>query len=260
MDIKYYIDSGILELYVLDQLNPIEKRDVESMAKEFPEIALELSSIETAFENIALINKGKPNKELKDKIASRLIFNDPIQKQSPKIVRIGWYITSLAACFILLLISCLLLWDTYNRLEITQNKYQLVLHETEKYASQTKEVSNRLAVTINSLVDTNSVFLRLKGTSQYPSVNVALFWNKKEHYLKLISSNFPKNKVDQTYQLWALVKGKPYSMGIFDGDSINRTSILNKDKAFTQAFAITLEPKGGSLSPHLDKMVVMGLI
>ena len=55
MDINAYINSGILELYVLDRLAPDERRQVELYAEQYPEVRQEISDIELALEEYALL-------------------------------------------------------------------------------------------------------------------------------------------------------------------------------------------------------------
>ncbi len=266
MDIYQYIDSGILELYVLDQLNPSEKQEVESIAKEYPLVAEELISIVKTFQNIALKNKLDPNARIKAKIAGQLSFSDDLLSEnkientaSPtKIVSVRWYAISLVASLILLIISNFALWKTYNTLQDTQSKYLASLQDTKKYASQVHDLHGEYNYTLQNLTDTNTMLLRLNGTPHFPRTLVSLFWNKKNHTIRLIPSNLPQNNLNQSFQLWALINGVPHSLGIFDAQ--NQMVFLNKDFPSIQAFAITREPKGGSISPHLDQMVVIGML
>lgn len=69
----------------------------------------------------------------------------------------------------------------------------------------------------------------------------------------------PKNDQAHQYQLWALVNGKPVDLGVFDVKA-DTTHILLKMKEIgsAQAFAVTLEKRGGVASPTMDQMIVMG--
>jgi hypothetical protein len=53
MNIQAYIESGILEEYVLGTVSPQEKQEVECMASIYPEIQQELQILETALEKYA---------------------------------------------------------------------------------------------------------------------------------------------------------------------------------------------------------------
>jgi len=73
--------------------------------------------------------------------------------------------------------------------------------------------------------------------------------------------NLPALPADKQYQLWALDNGKPVDAGILAvataaGDSLQHM----KDIASAQAFAMTVEPAGGSVNPTLSTMTVMGAI
>jgi anti-sigma-K factor RskA len=66
--------------------------------------------------------------------------------------------------------------------------------------------------------------------------------------------------VDHQYQLWALVDGKPVDLGVFDMRD-GEVGLKNmKPIGVAQTFAVTLEPRGGSVSPTLEKLMVIGNI
>ncbi|MFN3939001.1 MAG: anti-sigma factor domain-containing protein, partial [Chitinophagales bacterium] len=77
------------------------------------------------------------------------------------------------------------------------------------------------------------------------------------HEVFIVGADLPPTAADKQYQLWAIVDGSPVSAGLLDSDS---TNVLQKMASFkdAQAFAITLEPKGGSVHPTLEAMVVLG--
>jgi anti-sigma-K factor RskA len=55
-----------------------------------------------------------------------------------------------------------------------------------------------------------------------------------------------------------LVNGKPVDVGLLTADCNGLCKLKTIPEA--QAFAITLENKGGSATPHLDQLYVMGEI
>ncbi|HEX8546709.1 MAG TPA: anti-sigma factor, partial [Cytophagaceae bacterium] len=71
--------------------------------------------------------------------------------------------------------------------------------------------------------------------------------------------SLPAAPSDQQYQLWALDNGVPIDAGVFEvTDSLQLQKLKTINSA--QAFAVTLEKRGGSVSPTLSSMVVMGAI
>jgi anti-sigma-K factor RskA len=62
------------------------------------------------------------------------------------------------------------------------------------------------------------------------------------------------------YQLWAIVDGKPFDAGLLiETKTADNKYNIQKMKSFgkAEAFAITLEKKGGSATPSMDKMYVI---
>ena len=72
------------------------------------------------------------------------------------------------------------------------------------------------------------------------------------------ASGLPTAPQGMQYQLWAIVNKKPVSAGVFEY-SLNT---LQPMKGFytAEAFAITLEPAGGSESPTVEQMYVLGTL
>lgn len=68
MDIKEYIESGVLEQYCIDMLSAEEKASVELMCLLYPEIKNELQIIEHALEIFTEANAILPKPELKNKV------------------------------------------------------------------------------------------------------------------------------------------------------------------------------------------------
>jgi anti-sigma-K factor RskA len=60
--------------------------------------------------------------------------------------------------------------------------------------------------------------------------------------------------------LWALVDGKPVDLGVFDADDTLIGLKAMKSIGVLQTFAVTLEPRGGSVAPTLEKLMVLGNI
>ena len=73
----------------------------------------------------------------------------------------------------------------------------------------------------------------------------------------MMINNLPKPATDQQYQLWALLNNQTIDLGVFEV-SEEKLLVRMKNVQEAQAFAITLEPKGGSPNPTLDKMYVVG--
>jgi anti-sigma-K factor RskA len=91
-------------------------------------------------------------------------------------------------------------------------------------------------------------------------MTVAFSPGKKEVMIDLSSLKMPVNDQEHQYQLWALVDGKPVDLGVFDSTDDRSGMKRMKSVSGAQAFAVTLEPKGGSVNPTMEQMMAIGSI
>ena len=73
-EVKAYIASGILELYVLGDVSPAERLEVEAMAVKYPAVKEELLAIERSLEMYAKANEVEPGDKKRDAILNSLDY------------------------------------------------------------------------------------------------------------------------------------------------------------------------------------------
>ena len=84
-----------------------------------------------------------------------------------------------------------------------------------------------------------------------PGKSMVVMWNKTTGNVYVNNIQLPTTPTNKQYQLWALKDGKPIDLGVFDVNS----NLQNMKIIYgAQAFAVTLENKGGSPTPHLEEL------
>ncbi|MEJ7693873.1 MAG: hypothetical protein WKF69_12725, partial [Daejeonella sp.] len=71
-DLKTYLESGILELYVLGDLSGEEIREVESTIAQYPAVKAEVEEIENALQAYAISNAIEPSEAVRTKILNSI--------------------------------------------------------------------------------------------------------------------------------------------------------------------------------------------
>jgi anti-sigma-K factor RskA len=259
-----YISSGILESYVLDQLNDEDSAEVRVLALKYPEIQAEIAAIETTLEQYAHNQAKTPPIHLKEKIASELKFNEPqaipiTYGYRKKVVPLYWLIAASVA----LLISIGYIFVLDNQLDEVKNELGTVEVDKQYFAGQFEtqktaydEAKKHLAI----IAQNGNKTVILKGLDNAPNAIASIYWNQSSKEVYLNISEIPTPPEDKQYQLWAIVNGKPVDAGIFDLAANSNTAVLQKMRpiADAQAFAITLEKKGGTRVPTLNAMYLLG--
>ena len=271
-DVKAYIESGILELYVLGDISAEEKLQVEDMAANYPDVRTEIIQIERSMELYAEEHAVEPPDNLRQRVLGSMLVNLGDDRNFTKTVTHqdddnvatlpvagvnSFYKYAFAACLTLLLISVYGLVNLYNKLQESNTQLTALQSNNVRIANQVNLMDKQLGM----YRDTTYKVLRLKGTPKTPSAAMILAWNavSKKVMVDLQSIKLPKNDTKHQYQLWALVGGKPVDMGVFNATTADTAGVKEmKSIASADAFAVTLEPTGGSVNPTLDQMVVIG--
>ncbi|MFC0517276.1 anti-sigma factor domain-containing protein [Mucilaginibacter angelicae] len=271
-DLKAYIESGILELYVLGDVTPAEKLQVEDMASKHPAIKAELDEIERSMELYAEENAIEPSEHLRSRILGSLLTNfgddnnfptqthvereKVVVMQPDKEKETNFYKYAFAACLALLLASAVALYNLYSRLNDTNTQLSAMQAQNQHFSNTVSAKDSEL----NLLRDTSYKLIHLRGTAKSPEsmMTVAFSPSKQKVVIDMEGLKLPANDQTHQYQLWALVGGKPVDLGVFDATADSSGFKNMKAIASADAFAVTLEPRGGSASPTLSEMVVLG--
>lgn len=270
-DVKAYIESGILELYVLGDVSPAEKLQVEEMIQKHPAVKAELAEVEKALEQYAHENAVEPAENQRTKILNSLVTNLADDntfksKKAPaeaKIVAIpeprsnSFYKYAFAASFALLVVSMVALISVYGKLQQSNEQLVAMNSQNQHYSKTVNFMDKQLSV----YRDTTYKLLRLKGTKNLPAGGLTVAWSpvKKKVMLDMNTLNMPVNDKDHQYQLWALVGGKPVDLGVFDKLNTDTADMKQmKSIALASAFAVTREPRGGSVNPTMSEMMLLG--
>lgn len=271
-DLKAYIESGILELYVLGDVTPAEKLQVEEMASKHPAIKAELDEIERSMELYAEENAVEPSEHLRSRILGSLLTNFGDDNNFPTQTHVqhenviamqpntekgtNFYKYAFAACLALLLASAIALYNLYSRLNDTNTQLSAMQAQNQHFSNTVSAKDSEL----NLLRDTSYKLIHLRGTAKSPEsiMTVAFSPSKQKVVIDMEGLKLPANDQNHQYQLWALVGGKPVDLGVFDATADSSGFKNMKAIASADAFAVTLEPRGGSASPTLSEMVVLG--
>ncbi|WP_316793462.1 anti-sigma factor [Pedobacter frigoris] len=286
---KAYIESGILELYVLGQLNDQEQREVEAMAAKYPEVKQEIEAIEIAMEQYALAQAIEPSKGLDLKIFEKIdnqqsILNIPVNQEAEVPVqkqqvrteahivplnaghesKIRTLRVALAACIALLIVSVIALFSAHNELGDARNQIASLSADKQQFTSTVnfmKQNNSDLQKIIDMGNDPDWKTVKLAGTPMDPEAKMTVYWHVSGRHVMMDNSkmDLPVNDKDHQYQLWALVNGKPVDLGVFDVKPDTSSILVNmKEISSAQTFAVTLEKRGGSPSPTMNQMIVAG--
>ena len=260
MDTRDYIESGTLDLYVAGLLSVEEMRDVELKACQHPEIKTELESMQSSFEKYAMKYAMLPPAGLKEKIMREIGATGMAEKSKTIYRDISSSKGSLTKLFAAASVALLIVAAgaaLYFSSQANKFKDQVAQLTQQQSADQTvlKDTKEQLAF----LTDPNTVRIPMGGTPLSPQSLAMIYWNKSSKSVYLDVKSLPENPSDKQYQLWFIdPSNKPVSAGVFDAKTGEWLKMIDAPDAV--AFAVTLEPRGGSVNPTMDQMYVIGKV
>ena len=259
MNIKEYISSGILELYVAGSLSEKENEEVQQAIQENPELLTEVLSIENAIVKLTAATAQSDSSSLFSAIQKEIDDNETkvIAMTNPK--RNWTQLTGWAAAFI---------FGSVLILSVLQNSKlkEQIATEKKQLEEQIDKASNSLAEAeklITIFRDKDIISVPLAGQKVAPKAYAKVYWDKKTNSIYLDAKGLPDPPKGKVYQLWSLKLSPltPTSLGTIDtftADTNKIFAIDNKNKS--EAFGITLEPEGGSESPTLEQLYTLGAV
>ena len=266
MDIKAYIESGIIESYVLGMADDQERAELEQLSRQYPEIRAAIDAFELSLEQNAMANAMQPSAHVKANILAEIAeeFSDKTDTESTaKVVSMStpntsWLRYVAAASVILLVVSAATNVYFYRQFREASSQYQALLVEKSSLLAQNQALQAKgldLYQGMQIMSDPAYTKVSLPGVKADENKLATVFWDKKNNEVYLLTNRLPQTSADTQYQLWAIVDGKPVDAGMVD---VCNGLCKMKNISNASAFAITLEKRGGSPSPNLDQLQVFG--
>ncbi len=249
MNIQEYISGGIVESYVLGLASDEERREFEKMCTQYAEVLAARTAFEVALEKQAMENAIAPAAVVKNKIFEQISGTGKVVSMQTALVRkTNWTKYAAAASVILLVGSIYYNITLYNKNKDLQNNY-------DNTVAKLSDVEKDIQILQSN---PNIKMAAMKGLEVSPQSYATVYWDSTSHDVYLLANNLPVPASDKQYQLWAIFNGKPVDLGMLEYDVKQKKLLAHmKNTQGAEAFAITLEKKGGNLTPQ-GSMYVMG--
>lgn len=245
------LNDGYLAAYLTDELSDDENREIETFLRTDQNVQKEYRQLEYLLELLAFRHGIVPGEVVKQRLLDKRLTEPPVQTK-----KVSLAIAASISVALISLAGTFYFWYQWKTTdlelaELTAHNLELA----ENFHSVNQEMSTirqELAV----LVSPEFSRIILHGTDNAQLAKAVIYWNPTKEEVYLNSANMAALPQSQQYQLWALIDGKPVDAGVFNAKE-GQFQIM-KNIAQADAFAVTVEIKGGSDSPTLSTMQVYG--
>ncbi|HXC05866.1 MAG TPA: anti-sigma factor, partial [Bacteroidia bacterium] len=224
-------------------------------------------------ETYAEKHAATPPPYIKEQVMSRIKTNDSADKG--KIIPIpsatrsestssGFLKYAVAAACVLLVASAALNYVFYQKWKSSETELTQLSTEKKQLADQfqTQKASYQMALKdLEILKNPSVVKMEMKGLTPAPDARAYVLKDMKTNEIFLDIKKLPAPPDSMQYQFWAIVQGKPVDAGMISlcppTDSCNIHKMNTIPDA--QAFAISLEKKGGNTQPKGQLYMAYGI-
>lgn len=250
--------------FVLSSITEQEKREFNTLLANATEEQLQLyQDMQNISSEMALLAYNEaPSEKVKEQLLEMAWASVHARESGSNIHYLSRYRLSAAAAIIFLISSLGLFFFNQNLETDLLNQKELVVQKETTIRlleSEVERKSELLAILESRDVD----LILMDGLDVNPTGFGKVVWDKDNGQALLQVANMPIVPTAKEYQLWFVINNQPISAGVFavnDPAKDNFFKIQDLNQSATQgAFAITLEPQGGSPQPTGD-MYMLGAL
>jgi anti-sigma-K factor RskA len=144
-------------------------------------------------------------------------------------------------------------WNTAGQLARTENELQAArqtLATVQSRVADAQSIADRLTRELSVLSAPDVVRVDLTGQPAAPAASGRVHWSRSRG-ATFTAANLPALDIGRVYQLWFVTAGSPVSAALVTPDATGRVEAMMPSPAGVEptAFALTIEPSGGSPGP-----------
>lgn len=245
--VKLFLDSDLLERYLMGTTSPMESQEVEHYINTYPEVKNTYNELQENLEDYASSYAVKAPEGLKEEIITAIRSKSSQPKPLP--------VLAITACAAALLFGAMTFMIFKQNQELLKDR-QLTTTLIEQLNEDI--VSNRVSlqsVEEQFMILNNAATEKyvLRGNTRARKLETVAYVNslEKKSYVNVVS--LPELTEEQVYQMWAEVGGNLVPLDILKVTKDELVEIPYEEQM--ASLNITIEPKGGSKKASVDKLV-----
>lgn len=243
--IRLFLESDLLEQYLLGATDTAESAQVERYIAMYPEVRRTYEELQENLEAYARLHRIPAPEGLRERILRSVRREQAFKRRFTR------YAVAASVAAVFFLGASVFFWNQNKTLQqenaLVNNKIQVLESDMKQ---QLEDVRNQFIVLNNPqtrkfMVEGNRKARELKAIAYVNPV-------KKLSYINV--KNLPNLPADQDYQMWAEVNGEMVNLGVLrnfeDNDKLLALPYGEKSVSY-----ITIEPRGGNTTPTVQNIV-----
>jgi anti-sigma-K factor RskA len=249
-----FLNSGLLEKYLLGETSSEETEHIESYIARHPEVEHAYNTLQFNLEVVAKTNAVEAPRNILNNILEELDEKPVIQLNTTKKYK-KWHQFSIAASLVALIFAGQAYY-LHNKNQKLSEENQVVVDEIFDLRSDIEMNNKKLDDIMHQfkqLNDPETYKYIMQGNNRAKNLKTVAYINPKEKTSMIDVVALPQLPQDKCYQIWAELQGKMVSLGILNETDRQLRAIPYTENAL--GLNITIEPKGGNTVASLENSV-----
>lgn len=243
--VKVFLESDLLEQYLMGATSPLETQEAEYFIDKFPEVRKTYIELQENLESYAASYAVEAPSDLREKI---------LKQTKTKPARTLPFL-AIAACTIAVLfgIGTFMIWQQNQELMEDRRFTNSLLEELNEDIVSNRQSLQSVEEQFMILNSAATAKYILKGNRRAQKLEAVAYINQLEKRSYVHVASLPELPDDQVYQMWADVDGTLVPLDILKISKENLVEIPYEERM--ASLNITIEPKGGSKEATLGNSV-----
>jgi len=243
--IRIFLDTDLLEKYLLGTTSTEESLQVERYIAMYPEVSKTYVELQENLEEFAKLHAIKTPEGLKERIIARI--------RGERIGRKKFFRYAIAASFAAFIFAgaSFFFWNQNQTLQEENSVVSTQIEDLQKSMTQQLEDMRNQFIVLNN---PRTRKYNVNGNLKAKELKAVAYINpvKKLSYINV--SKLPNLPENQCFQMWAEVNGEMVNLGIIE-EAQDKNKLMALPYGENAISYITIEPKGGNQSPTVENKV-----
>ena len=252
--ITTFLNSDLLEKYLLGETSSEENKHIETYIARHPEVENAYTNLQFNLEIVSKVNAVEAPKHILNNVLEELDDQPVIKLKTYKKYK-KWHQFSIAASIVALVFAAQSYY-LHDKNQKLSEENQVVVDEIFDLRSDIEMNNKKLDDIMNQfkqLNDPDTYKYIIQGNKRAKNLKTVAYINPKEKTSMIDIVSLPQLPDEQCYQIWAELQGKMVSLGILSETDRELRALPYTENAL--ALNITIEPKGGNAIASLDNSV-----
>jgi len=244
VDITTFLNSDLLENYLIGQTTQEETRKVEDYIEKYPEVKAAYDTMQNQLELIAQANAENAPLHLLGSILESIDDKPVVTLNTPP--KKPWYNFAVAASVAALLFAGASFYY-FNLNKKLANENQVVVDELFDLRNDIDKNNSKLEALMEQFAQLNNPETEkyiITGNKRAKNLKTVAYINPKEKTSMIDVVTLPTLPKEKCYQIWAEMQDRMVSLGILSQADRRLQKLPYTEDAL--GLMITIEPKGGS--------------